>query len=441
MRKAQVPSPGLAINYKIGEDLMSTNSVSTTDALLNQAPSRLTLEPISAIDAEPVWWLWDDRFPLSHLSLAVGKPDIGKSQFAVWLSARVTRGTLPGCFSGQPKGVLYVATEDSFKLTIRPRLEAAGADLERVFRVTSNEHPGKGYTLNIFDDLGELARMIAEGDLGLIIFDPIVSVVSGAAWNKSEDIRDALTPLAEMLEATGCSAVGLMHFRKAFSDDVLTQIAGSGAWAQVVRAAVAFARDPDADEKRVIMSQVKSNLGRGDLPSLTYTFQPCEVATKKGPARVSKIVWGDESAWSVEDILTGKNTDKAKGLLDTAKEWLENYLGDGKPVLKTDVVRAGLELGHKERTIERAKSDLRIVKGHEDGNSRGPMTWRLVTDDAGEVAKLAKLAKWAYPGWPTSPTSPESPKTLSSTSGETTVSSSVTQLDKKRRTCATRGQA
>ena len=192
---------------------------------------------------------------------------------------------MPGCFSGQPKGVLYVATEDSFKLTIRPRLEAAGADLDRVYKVLSNEHPGRGYTLSAFDDLGELARMIDEGDLGLIIFDPIVSIVGGAAWNKAEDIRDALAPLAEMLEASECSAVGLMHFRKAFSDDVLTQIAGSGAWAQVVRAAVAFARDPDAEEKRVIMSQVKSNLGRSDLPSLTYTFQPCEVETGKARAR------------------------------------------------------------------------------------------------------------------------------------------------------------
>ena len=422
--------------------MSSTNSVSMTETLLNQAPNRLTLEPVSAIDAEPVQWLWDDP-PVAHLSLAAGKPDIGKSQFAVWLAAEVSRGRLPGCFSGQPKGVLYVATEDSFKLTIRPRLEAAGADLDRVYKVLSNEHPGRGYTLSAFDDLGELARMIDEGDLGLIIFDPIVSIVGGAAWNKAEDIRDALAPLAEMLEASECSAVGLMHFRKAFSDDVLTQIAGSGAWAQVVRAAVAFARDPDAEEKRVIMSQVKSNLGRSDLPSLTYTFQPCEVETGKGPAHVSKIVWGDESAWSVQDIVTGKDTDKAKSALDMAREWPENYLADGKPVLKETVLKAGAEMEYSKSSIERAKKKLPITNKM-TGGSRSRQTWQPRADETEELTNRRNrknLKNWAYPARVDSAETSDSAdksRTLSGRADESAVSSSVTQLDKKRRTCARR---
>ena len=306
---------------------------------------RLTLTPVSAIKSRPVRWLWEDRFPLSHLSLAVGKPDLGKSQFAVWLAAQISRGQLPGHFKGDPRGVIYVATEDSFEETIRPRLEAAGADLDRVFRVDSTEQPGKGFTLSLSArDIAEMAGLITGDDVALVVFDPLVSVVGGTSWNKAEEVRAALVPLAEMLQETRCSAVGLMHFRKEFSEDILTQIAGSGAWSQIVRAAVAFAIDPDAeDEKTVIMSQAKNNLGRGGLPSLTFTFRPVEMMTEEGTTHVSRIEWGAESAWSVEDLLNNRNTDKARTALDRCIEWLASYLGDGTPVLIDDVMTAGKE--------------------------------------------------------------------------------------------------
>ena len=45
----------------------------------------------------------------------------------------ITRGTLDGEFHGTPRSVI-VATEDPWSETIVPRLIAAGADLNRVYR-------------------------------------------------------------------------------------------------------------------------------------------------------------------------------------------------------------------------------------------------------------------------------------------------------------------
>ena len=136
---------------------------------LDRASNRLTLTPVSDIKSRPIRWIWDNRFPVSHLSLAVGKPDLGKSQFAVWLAAEISRGHLPGCFKGDPRGVIYVTTEDSFEETIKPRLEAAGADISRVYRVDSREQSGKGYTLSLTAwDIDELTRLITEYDIALI---------------------------------------------------------------------------------------------------------------------------------------------------------------------------------------------------------------------------------------------------------------------------------
>jgi hypothetical protein len=57
------------------------------------------------------------------------------TRFWVTCSRRITRGVLSGEFFGMPKSVLVAAAEDSWSQTIVPRLIAAGADLDRVFRV------------------------------------------------------------------------------------------------------------------------------------------------------------------------------------------------------------------------------------------------------------------------------------------------------------------
>jgi hypothetical protein len=47
-------------------------------------------------------------------------------------------GVLPGEYLGQSKAVLVAASEDSWEHTIVPRLMAAGADLDLVYRVEVN---------------------------------------------------------------------------------------------------------------------------------------------------------------------------------------------------------------------------------------------------------------------------------------------------------------
>jgi len=53
----------------------------------------------------------------------------------------ITRGTLDGEFHGTPRSVI-VATEDPWSETIVPRLIAAGADLNRVYRCDVRDRKG-----------------------------------------------------------------------------------------------------------------------------------------------------------------------------------------------------------------------------------------------------------------------------------------------------------
>src|SRR3954463_10883701 len=90
---------------------------------------------LSEFKTEPVQWLWDARIPLGKITLLEGLPGIGKSTLALDLAARVTRGIempLEDAAVVPASDVAVFSGDDDLADTVRPRLEAAGADLSRV---------------------------------------------------------------------------------------------------------------------------------------------------------------------------------------------------------------------------------------------------------------------------------------------------------------------
>ena len=87
------------------------------------------------IEAEQVNWLWIGRIPFGMLTILDGDPGAGKSQVALDLVARLTTGRSMPLDDGEalpPQGAVLIGCEDSPEHTVRPRLDAAGADTSRV---------------------------------------------------------------------------------------------------------------------------------------------------------------------------------------------------------------------------------------------------------------------------------------------------------------------
>lgn len=85
---------------------------------------------ISAAEIEPkqIEWLWPGRIPANAITVLAGDPGLGKSLLTIELAARLTRGRL----APKPSSVVMLTAEDSLAHVVRPRLEAANADIERV---------------------------------------------------------------------------------------------------------------------------------------------------------------------------------------------------------------------------------------------------------------------------------------------------------------------
>ncbi len=331
---------------------------------------------------KPVRWLWQDRIPAGALTLVPGREGIGKSLYLVWLTAQITRGTLHGLHYGTPKAVIYAATEDSWSYTIAPRLVAAGADLDLVYRVDVETGGGLDF-LTLPKDTGQLAQAVTELGVGLLAADPLLSLIaSGIDTHRDRDLRSALEPLAKLADKTGCAVVGLAHFNKSTTTDSLTLITGSRAFSAVARAVMAVARDTEAEDGSCIMSQVKSNLGPLNLPSLRYIVEQAAVATSDGSmTTIGKLVFTGETDRSVNDILGEANSEPGVRKSTTlAKEWLVSYLmSQGGEAARGDLLAAAKREGIAERTLQRVYIPARVEIVTE-GFPRTTI-WRLITSN------------------------------------------------------------
>lgn len=274
---------------------------------------KIRLTPASAFRLKAVKWVWEGRMPLGEITLVPGREGAGKSTFLAWMAAAVTRGELPGMHFEHPRAVLYAATEDSWEYTIAPRLLAAGADMDLVYRVDVIEvDAGRFGKLSMPVDNRGLVDAAHEVKAAMLMCDPIISIIDEKINTfKAQELRSALEPLKRAAEEAEIALVGLVHFNKTKDTDVLSMISGSRAWAEVARAVVAIAVDKDADEYTCVVSQVKNNLGRSDLPHLKYTIRSEMLRAADHPAadedvEIGRLVWTGESEQGVEELLATK---------------------------------------------------------------------------------------------------------------------------------------
>src|SRR5690348_7230893 len=93
----------------------------------------LMLAPLAEMPAMGTEWLWQDRIALESVTVVMGNPGAGKSQLAMDLAARVSRGQEwpDGAPSTGAGDVMMLCAEDHLVRRVRPTLLATGADFAR----------------------------------------------------------------------------------------------------------------------------------------------------------------------------------------------------------------------------------------------------------------------------------------------------------------------
>jgi hypothetical protein len=264
------------------------------------------LTRLDTVTPQPVSWLWRGHIPRGAVTLLDGDPGLGKSTIAIDLAARVSRGwAMPpaaGPVEGaEPEGVLLLTAEDDLRCTVRPRLEAAGADMARVHsfdavRTGDHERPPV-----LPFDLALVEARVKEEGIALIIVDPFAAFLDSAIdGHRDSDVRRCLHSLKLLAERTGAAILIIRHLNKLIGGPAVYRGGGSIGITAAARSALVVGRDP-ADAGRHVLASVKCNVGRMP-PSLAYHLASVT-------EDVARIAWGGEVDLSADDILqhpTGK---------------------------------------------------------------------------------------------------------------------------------------
>ena len=176
---------------------------------------------LSTIETTEVRWLWPNRIPLGRLTLIVGRPGACKSFFTMELTAHVSTGSKFPDGSLCPSGsVLIVSAEDDPADTIRPRLDAAEADVTRVhilsaiqYTASDGKKEERAFTLA---DMPMLEAALAGlPDCRLVIIDPIGSFLGGGVdAHRDNEVRSILGPLAALAAKYNVAVVMVSSARK-----------------------------------------------------------------------------------------------------------------------------------------------------------------------------------------------------------------------------------
>jgi RecA-family ATPase len=229
---------------------------------------------LSEVEPEKVEWLWPGRLPIGKLAVLDGDPGLGKSAVTLDLAARVSASLeLPEGGRCGPAGVVLLSAEDGLADTIRPRLDAAGADTERIVALsTVTERGGAERTISLTQDLNTVEQAVKRVGAALVVIDPLMAFLSGKTdSHKDQDVRRALAPLAALAEKTGAAVLIVRHLNKAAGGNALYRGGGSIGIIGAARSGLVIAPDPEDPERRILASN-KHNLSRA-APSLVFQVE------------------------------------------------------------------------------------------------------------------------------------------------------------------------
>ena len=385
-----VDLPGLPEKGDIVEYIESLDSKSDEDirggieamaaGVPNIDPSTIVGGPIlicmADIETKPIEWLWDGHIPVGCISLLIGRPKEGKSLVSIDWAARVSTGTPwpdgEGCKQGS---VIIISAEDDPSRVIRPRLEAAHADLRKVHLLSAVRHidaEGKRHdVLFTLTDVAALETALkAHSDCRLLIVDPIGSFLGGDTdAHRDNEVRSVLAPVARLAEQYGVAVLVIAHKRKSggtYADDLAI---GSRAFTGLARANWHLTRDKDNKARRLLLPGGCNYVGEVDGWAFTIHGEPPAISWERDPVAMT----ADEAL--AQENGEGEGPGRPDDERCEAVDWLADELADLLEHPVADLRGRAHEAGYAWRTVQRAARELRVIVHR--ASFGGAYIWRL----------------------------------------------------------------
>lgn len=307
-------------------------------------------------------WRWEGYLAAKQFHVLAGPPGTGKSTVALHLASVMTRTSIrwpDNTRNIEALPVLIWSGEDDVETTLAPRLKAMGADMSKVYFLSTVVDEGTR-PFDPSQDMSVLARKVREiGRIGMLIIDPIVSAVAGDS-HKNAEVRRGLQPVVDFCRQHECVLIGVTHFTKGTQGkDPVERVTGSLAFGAIPRMVLAFAaiRLPERDDPGVaihdrMMVRAKSNIGPTG-GGFYYRLERRPVPGKRFESQV--VAWNRPIDGEARTILaTAEVQDKER-----PSEFLAGLLANGA-MIADDVFKAAQEQGYTREQMQNAASHLKV---------------------------------------------------------------------------------
>ena len=312
----------------------------------------LELIRMSDIQPEEVQWLWYPYIPLGKLTVIQGDPGEGKTTFVLAVIAALTKGeALPEREPLDPVNILYQTAEDGLADTIRPRLDALGADCSRVLVIDESERE-----LSLSDE--RIRQAMEETGAKLLVLDPLQAYLGAEVdMHRANEVRPILKRLGSVAEQMGCAVILIRHLNKMQGQKSGHRGMGSVDFQAAARSVLLVGRTKEDPQLRIVVPDKSSLAPEGE--SIAFALDP-----EQG------FQWKGYCAYNAEELLGG-STKQVQTKTMQAEETLRNLLD--KPAPAEEILRRITAAGISERTLMTAKKNLGVLSEKRGGQ----WFWRL----------------------------------------------------------------
>ena len=301
---------------------------------------KLKMIRMSEVQSQEIEWLWYPFIPYGKLTIIQGDPGDGKTTMVLNLAAKLSKGEAldENMKVTEPVNVIYQTAEDGLADTVKPRLELAGADCERIIVIDESDK-----SLSMVDE--RLEQAIVRTGARLLILDPIQAYLGGGMdMNRANEARDMTKKLGALAEKTKCAIILIGHMNKASGNKAAYRGMGSIDFFAVARSVLLVGRVEGESNTRAVV-QIKNNLAAFGHPK---AFALSEDGFK----------WLGDYEITVDEVLGGI-TPKANKM-EQAKQMLGELAETQSAVLSNEIFDRANELGISKRTLENAKKELGV---------------------------------------------------------------------------------
>ena len=307
---------------------------------MEEIKTKLRMIKLSEIQAEEVKWLWFPMIPYGKLTIVQGDPGDGKTTLILNIAAKLSKGEGldENMKPTEPMNIIYQTAEDGLADTVKPRLEMAGADCERIMVIDESEK-----SLSMIDE--RLEEAIIKTNAKLLILDPIQAYLGGGMdMNRANEARDMTKKLGALAEKYKCAIVLIGHMNKASGNKAAYRGMGSIDFFAVARSVLLVGRVEGEPNIRAVV-QIKNNLAQFGHPK---AFELME----------SGFRWLGDYEITADEVLGGIAPKANK--LEQAKQMLRELAETSNVVQSNEIFDMADEQGISKRTLENAKKELGI---------------------------------------------------------------------------------